>query len=122
MFKDKKIGESIMEYFDAKFPREKSGKMEFSEVKPSAMAEGGEAEDDDQMEELASHAEAMHEASKKGDHKGHARALKAFMQAHQAHEERKTEGGEVEDKDVDNGPVSDKKDSKKVSIAGDEYD
>jgi hypothetical protein len=110
----KKIAGSIVEHFDSKLPREKSGKMDFKEIEPSKMAYGGEAEDPEHMEELATHSEAMHEAHKSGDHMAHAHALKAFLHAHEAHEAKK--------KDVDNGPVSDKKDSKHVAIAGDEYD
>lgn len=146
MFKSKGLAESIVDKFESKFPREKSGKMKFGrggsvtdnpdtkleqqyegedyaardkalqqEREPgrdNSYAEGGEIEDPDHMEELATHAEAMHEAHKSGDHMAHAHALKAFLHAHEAHEAKK--------KDVDNGPVSDEKDAPN-KIAGDEY-
>lgn len=110
----KKIAGSIVDHFDSKLPRERSGKMDFSEAAASKMAKGGEAEDPEHMEELATHSEAMHDAQKSGDHMAHAHALKAFLHAHEAHEAKK--------KDVDTGSVSDKKDSKHVAISGDEYD
>jgi len=110
----KKIGGSIIDHFESKFPRERDEKPNWKEAGLSKMAHGGEAEDPEHMEELATHSEAMHEAHKSGDHMAHAHALKAFLHAHEAHEAKK--------KDVDNGPVSDKKDSKHVAIAGDEYD
>lgn len=109
----KKIAGSIVDHFESKFPRERSGKMDFSEAPAQKMSEGGEAEDQDHMEELATHSEAMHEAHKKGDHMAHAHAMKAFLHAHEAHEAKK--------KDVDEGHVSNEKDSKHVAIAGDEY-
>jgi len=104
----KKIAGSIVEHFDSKLPREKSGKMSFSEAKGSEDSEGDAGEAHQQA--LEAHSEAMHEAYKSGDHAAHAKALNAFLDERDAH------------KDVDNGPVSDKKDSKKVAIAGDEYD
>lgn len=103
----KKIAGSIVDHFNSSLPREKSGKMDFSEA-PAQLAKGGEAEDPEHMEALAAHSEEMHDAHKAGDHKRHARALKAFMEEHEAH------------KDVDNGPVSNEKNASN-KIAGDEY-
>lgn len=82
----KKIAGSIVDHFDSKYPREDSGKMTFSEAPPSAMAKGGEV-DQDHMQALATHSEEMHEASKTGDHMRHAKALKAFLQEHESHKE-----------------------------------
>lgn len=102
----KKIAGSIVEHFDSKHPREKSGKMDFKEIKPSADSEGDAGEAHEQA--LEAHSEAMHEAQKSGDHAAHAKALTAFLDERDAH------------KDVDNGTVSDKKDAPN-KIAGDEY-
>jgi hypothetical protein len=121
MFKAKNIGASILDHFEAKLPREKSGKMDFKEIKPSADAfsKGGVAgeaeqqEDPDHMQALEAHSEEMHDAMKSGDHQRHAHAMKAFLKEHELHEKQKN---------VDNGPVADKKDDKHVAIAGDEYD
>jgi hypothetical protein len=103
----KKIAGSIVDHFDSKFPREKSGKMEFKEAKGSADTEGDAGEAHQQA--LEAHSEAMHEASKTGDHAAHAKALKSFIEEVHAH------------KDVDYGHPSDEKDSKHVAIVGDEY-
>jgi len=103
----KKIGGSIVDHFDSKFPREKSGKMDFSEAKGSADTEGDAGEAHQQA--LESHVEAMHDAYKTGDHKAHVKALNAFLDERDAH------------KDVDYGKVSDEKDAPN-KIAGDEYD
>jgi hypothetical protein len=190
MFKAKGIAQSIVDHFESKFPRERSGKIEFSEapgqvenfaeggkltanarkhIAPhnfalpggrypihdesharnalarvsqhgtpeekatvrakvhakypgieQSHAEGGEIEDSDHMAELASHSQAMHDAMKSGDYEGHARAFKAFLHAHDTHESQLPEN--VESKPVDYGDVSDEKNSKKVAIAGDEYE
>jgi len=113
----KKVAASIVDHFNSKLPRERDEKPNWKEAGLSK--EGGDAgeahqqEDPDHMQALEAHSEAMHDAMKSGDHAAHASALKAFLHEHEAHEAKK--------KDVDNGPVSDKKDSKKVAIAGDEY-
>lgn len=88
-FPDKKkaLG-SILDGFD-KYKKEKSGKMEFSEAPGSHLAQGGDVEDEDHMEALAAHSEAMHDAHKRGDHKAHAHALKAFLHEHETHEKMK---------------------------------
>lgn len=184
-----KVAKSIVDHFESKFPRERSGKMEFSEApgQPESFAqggklttnarkhiatknfagpdrsypiqdasharnalarvsqhgspelkaqvrakvhskypgieqshaEGGEVEDGDHMEALASHAEAMHEARENKDHKGYARALNAFLDERELHKSQLPEG--VSAKDVDYGDVSDSKDTENT-IAGDEYD
>jgi len=106
---------AILASFDGK-PKERDEKPDWKEAGLSAMSKGGKAgeadqqEDPDHMQALEAHSEEMHDAMKKGDHKGHARALKAFLDEHEAH------------KNVDEGPVSNEKDSKHVAIAGDEYD
>lgn len=102
----KKVAGSIIDHFDSKFPREKSGKMDFKEAKGSADTEGDAGEAHQQA--LESHSEAMHDAYKSGDHAAHAKALKSFIEELDAH------------KDVDNGKVSDEKDAPN-KIAGDEY-
>lgn len=104
----KKIAGSIVDHFDSKFPREKSGKMDFKEAKGSEDSEGDAGEAHQQA--LEAHSEAMHDAYKSGDHAAHAKALKAFIEEHEAH------------KNVDYGHPSDEKDSKHVAISGDEYD
>ena len=83
-------------------------------------AEGGEIEDEDHMQALEAHSQAMHEAMQSGDHRGHARAMEAFLNQHDLHKEQLPP--DVKGKDVDNGPVSDEKDSKHVAIAGDSYE
>jgi hypothetical protein len=85
VFDKKKAAGSIVDHFDSKFPREHSGKMEFTEAPAQPMARGGEA--DDHMQALASHVAEMHEAIKSGDHMKHAKALKAFMDEHASHKE-----------------------------------
>ena len=115
IFSDKKkTAASIISHFDSKLPREKDSKPDWKEAELSKMSKGGEVEDEDHMAALESHSEAMNEAMRSHNHAGHAKALKAFLHEHEAHEAKK--------KDVDNGPVSDKKDSKHVAISGDEYD
>ena len=109
-------GMSILEHWESsKGAKERDEKPNWKEAPVSAMKDGGEVpEDEDHMEALATHAEEMHEAMKSGDHKRAAHAMKAFVHEHNTHEEAKK-------KDVDNGPVSDKKDAPN-KIAGDEYD
>jgi|ERR1700677_1137202 len=114
-FPDKKKngGMSILEHWEStKGAKERDEKPDWKEAPLSAMKDGGEVEDPDHMEALAAHVEEMHEAAKSSDHMRHAHAMKAFLKEHEAHESKK--------KDVDNGPVSDKKDAPN-KIAGDEY-
>lgn len=110
----KKVAGSILDHFDSKLPRERDEKPNWKEAPLSAMSKGGEVDDEDKdhMEALKSHSEEMMEAHKSGDHERHAKAMKAFLHEHEMHEKKK---------DVDNGPVSDEKDSKHVAIATDEY-
>lgn len=114
MFKSKGVAESIVDLYKSKTPVERDEKPNWKEAPLSAMAKGGEVEDEDHMEALATHAEEMHDAMKHGDHKRAAHAMKAFVHEHNTHEEAKK-------KDVDNGPVSDEKNAPN-KIAGDEYD
>lgn len=117
----KQAATSVLKHWEAsKGNKEINEKPNWKEAPLSAMAKGGVAgeaeqqEDPDHMQALEAHSEEMHNAMKEGDFPRHAKAMKAFLHEHSLHEESKK-------KDVDNGPVSDKKDSKKVAIATDEY-
>lgn len=112
----KKAAGSIISHFNSSLPKERDEKPDWKEAGLSKMSEGGEAEqqeDPDHMQALEAHSEEMQAAHEAKDPARHAKALKAFLREHELHEKNK---------DVDNGPVSDKKDSKHVAIAGDEYD
>ena|ERR1700677_1745079 len=109
MFKTKNIGASIVDHFESKFPREKSGKMDFSEAKGSEDSEGDAGEAHQQA--LEAHSEAMHSAWKASDHKAFSGALNAYLDERDLH---------TKNKDVDYGSPSDGKDTPN-KIAGDEY-
>ena len=104
----KKVAGSIVEHFNSKLPKEHGEKKTFPEAPAETESEGDAGEAHQQA--LEAHSEAMHDAHKTGDHAAHAKALKSFIEELDAH------------KDIDEGPVSDKKDSKHVAISGDEYD
>ena len=115
MFKSKGIAESIVEKFGPKFGREKSGKMDFKEAAPEKEGQGGGAGSQDESDDN----ESMHAVASdmiEAFHNKDAKALHGAMSAY--HDMRDLQ---VHKKDVDNGPVSDEKDSKHVAIAGDEY-
>lgn len=84
----KKVAGSIVDHFDSKLPREIDERPNFKEAPVSKMAKGGEADDEDHMQALASHSEEMHEAMKSGDHMRHAKAMKAFLQEHESHNKK----------------------------------
>lgn len=116
MFKSNKIAESIVSKFESKFPREKSGKVDFSEIQPSKMSEGGMAGEADENDDH----EGMHAIASDMIDAFHAKDPKALHEAMSAYHDMRDLS--EKDKDVDNGPVADKKDDKHVAIAGDEYD
>ena len=115
MFKSKGLAESIVDKFESKFPREKSGKMDFSEAAPEKEGQGGGAgSQDEDMDNESMHAIASDMIS--AFHSKDPKALHEAMSAY--HDQRDLH---VKDKDVDYGNPSDEKDAPN-KIAGDEYD
>jgi hypothetical protein len=115
MFKSKGLAESIIDKFESKFPREKSGKMEFSEAPGEKEGQGGGAgSQDEDMDNESMHAMASDMIS--AFHSRDPKALHEAMSAYHDHRDL-----QMKKKDVDNGPVSDEKDAPN-KIAGDEYD
>lgn len=78
----KKVAGSIVEHFNSKLPREKSGKMDFSEVSPSKMADGGEVdgEHDGPFHAIASDMiDAFHSKDPKALHE----SMKSYLEQHE---------------------------------------
>jgi hypothetical protein len=115
MFKSKGIAESIVEKFGPKPARERDEKPDWKEAGLSKEGQGGGAgSQDEDMDNEGMHAVASDMID--AFHNKDAKALHGAMSAY--HDMRDLQASK---KDVDNGPVSDEKDSKHVAIAGDEY-
>ena len=114
MFKSKGLAESIVENFSPKFPREKSGKMDFKEAAPEKEGQGGGAGSQDESDDN----ESMHAMASEIIDAFHSKDPKALHEAMSAYHDHRDL--QVHKKDVDNGPVSDSKDTPN-KIAGDEY-
>lgn len=115
MFKSKKLAESILEHFDSKLPREKSGKMEFSEAPAQKMAEGGKLDTAARNKiasknfalpgrrypiEDASHARnALARVSQHGSPEEKAQVRAKVHSKYPGIEQSHAEGGDVEDAD-----------------------
>lgn len=115
MFKSKGLAESIVDKFESKFPREKSGKMDFSEASPEKEGQGGGAGSQDESDDN----ESMHAIAEDMISAFHSKDAKALHQAMSAYHDNRDL--QVHKKDIDYGNPSDEKDAPN-KIAGDEYD
>ena len=96
----KKIAGSIIDHFDSKLPREKSGKMDFKEAAASKMAEGGEV-DGDHDSPYHAIASDMIDAFHAKDAKALHESMKSYLEQHEleSNQDPKDEGSEDKEND-----------------------